>query len=211
MFKKYFKGSLTIPNLMSFCRILIVPIFAWLYFEGQVLAAFILLVLSGLSDLFDGKIARKLNQVSEMGKMLDPIADKLTVIAISLILFYEFNHSGSKIMHIFSWVFLFFLLKEAVMIIGGVIMVAMGLKPGAAEIYGKIATNAFYYVTCAMFAFGPEVGAISSRYPKITIPEPLCAVLVVICAILTLVAFLSYMPGVAQQLRERSGKDKTNP
>lgn len=62
--KKLFTGCLTIPNLLSLIRIILIPVFGVLFYRGEMLWAVIILVLSGLTDLFDGKIARKFNQVS---------------------------------------------------------------------------------------------------------------------------------------------------
>ena len=62
---------------------------------------------------FDGKIARRFHQVSALGKVLDPVADKITQITIAVMLFLEFHKSTSGAMRAFSWVFLFFLCKEA--------------------------------------------------------------------------------------------------
>ena len=77
----------TIPNLLSVLRILVIAPFAYFFLNGQLLLAVLFLAFSGLSDMFDGMIARKFNQITELGKMLDPLADKLTqgTIALSLI------------------------------------------------------------------------------------------------------------------------------
>ena len=73
----------TIPNLLGYFRILLIPVFAWLYLQAETsqecFTAALVIGLSGLTDLFDGKIARKFNQVTELGKFLDPVADKLTL------------------------------------------------------------------------------------------------------------------------------------
>ena len=76
----------TVPNAMSALRILIVPFFAARYLLGDVPGAAALLVLSGLTDALDGFIARRFNQISELGKMLDPFADKLTQGVVALCL-----------------------------------------------------------------------------------------------------------------------------
>ena len=133
----YLENWKTIPNFISFVRILFIPVFAVLFYKDYTVAAFIILALSGLSDLVDGYIARKFNQISNLGKMLDPIADKLTVFAIAIILFLRFNQAQNESLKAFSWVFLLFIAKELVMLIGGAIMIAVGIRPGAAEIYGK--------------------------------------------------------------------------
>lgn len=201
--KGLFKGCLTVPNFLTFSRIVMVPFIALLYLKGEIISAVILLALSGLTDLFDGKIARRFNQVSALGKVLDPVADKLTQITLAVLLFLTFNSANTASLKAFSWVFLVFILKEAVMVIGGAAMLFIGLRPGAAEIYGKVATFAYYTVMILVICFGPEIGAFRSVF---VLPEPVMIILVVISAILTLVAFASYMPGLKKQLKEHFSK-----
>jgi len=70
---------LTIPNLLSLVRLLMIPMIIWLYCEKEdYVAAAVMIVLSGLTDIADGIIARKFHLVSDLGKILDPVADKLT-------------------------------------------------------------------------------------------------------------------------------------
>lgn len=201
--KDLFKGCWTIPNLLSFLRIVVVPVFAYFFMQGQYGWAVFMLVLSGLSDFFDGKIARKFNQISALGKILDPVADKLTQITLAVLLFLSFNKAEDATLKAFSWVFLVFIVKEFVMVLGGAVMLAFGIRPGAAEIYGKVATFAFYAVMIFIVAFGPEIGVFKDFF---TIPNVLMMILVVISAILTLVAFASYMPGTYKQFKERFSK-----
>ena len=198
--KELFKGCWTIPNLISFIRILLVPLFAYLFLQGDFVPAVIVLALSGLSDCVDGKIARKFNQISALGKMLDPLADKLTQITLAVLLFITFNKAEDTMLNAFSWVFLVFIIKEFIMVLGSVIMLNIGLRPGAAEIYGKVATLAFYVVMVFIIGFGPEVGAFRNLF---TIPNTLMMILVIISAILTLVAFFSYIPDVIRQVKEK--------
>jgi len=195
--KDLFKGCLTIPNLLSVIRIALIPVFAVLYMRGDMIPAVIVLVLSGLSDLFDGKIARRFNQVSALGKILDPVADKLTQITVAIILFIKFHQAESPVIQAFGWVFLVFLAKEGFMVLGGLAMLICNLRPGAAEMPGKIATVVFYTVMTLIIAFGPEVGALKNIW---TMPEVLTGILVVISAIMCLVAFASYVPGIKQQV-----------
>ena len=198
--KELFKGCWTIPNLISFIRILLVPLFAYLFMQGDFVPAVIVLAISGLSDCVDGKIARKFNQISALGKMLDPLADKLTQITLAVLLFLTFNKAEDSMLNAFSWVFLVFIVKEFIMVLGSVIMLNIGLRPGAAEIYGKVATLAFYVVMVFIIGFGPEVGAFRNLF---TIPNTLMMILVIISAILTLVAFFSYIPDVIRQVKEK--------
>ncbi len=200
-----FENWKTIPNLLSFIRILLIPVFAVLFYNGHNVAAVLVLAISGLSDLVDGKIARKFNQVSNLGKMLDPIADKLTVFAIAIILFLKFWAAENEALHSFSWVFLLFIGKDVLMLAVGGFMIVMGMRPCAAEIYGKLATVVFYVVMVVIMAVGPEVGAFRSVY---TLPDTLMMVLVVVAVIMTFVAFASYIPDVIRQFSERFGWGK---
>lgn len=201
--KRYLENWKTIPNFISFFRILLIPVFGVLFRQGHLGWALIVIVVSGLTDFVDGKIARKFNQISELGKMLDPLADKLTQITLAILLFLEFNGSSDSIMHAFSYVFLVFLIKEAVMTVFAVIMIMLGMVPSAAEIYGKVATFVFYGVMVALFLFGPEVGVFAGVF---TLPKIVCIILVSISAILTIVAFVSYIPDVLRQVKEKYSK-----
>ncbi len=201
--KRFLENWNTIPNFISFFRILLIPVFGVLFYKGYLGWALITIIVSGLTDFVDGKIARKFNMISELGKMLDPLADKLTQITLAVLLFIKFNTCSDETMRAFSWVFLIFLAKEAVFVIGGVIMIALGMLPSAAEIYGKAATFVFYGVMVALFLFGPEVGVFASTF---TLPNIVCMILVIISVILTLVAFVSYMPDVIRQCKEKFSK-----
>jgi len=72
----------TIPNLMGLFRIIVSPIIAWHIFQENLKLSLILLAIAFLTDLFDGYLARKLNQISKLGAVLDPIADKLLFIFV---------------------------------------------------------------------------------------------------------------------------------
>lgn len=82
--KKKIKNEIfTIPNILSFFRLALIPLIVWLYcFKESYLWVAILLIISGLSDIVDGYIARRFNMISDFGKALDPIADKLTQISM---------------------------------------------------------------------------------------------------------------------------------
>lgn len=76
----------TIPNLLSFARLALIPLIVLLYFKEEYWWAFGMLVLSGATDVVDGWIARTYHMVSDFGKAIDPVADKLTQIAVLLCL-----------------------------------------------------------------------------------------------------------------------------
>lgn len=195
--KELFKDWNTIPNWLSYLRIVLIPVFAVLFYNGYVGWAILVLAISGLTDFFDGKIARKFNQVSDLGKIIDPVADKLTQITIAVMLYIEFRSSSEELIKTFSWVFLIFVIKEFVMVFFGGLMLAMGLRPAAAEIYGKAATMVFYLVMIAIVMFGPDIGFLKEYW---TIPDVAMLVLVIISAVLTVVAFCSYLPSAAKQI-----------
>ncbi len=201
--KGLFKGCWTIPNLLSVIRIILVPFFAYFYMNGKVGIAIVILVLSGLSDFFDGKIARKFNQISELGKLLDPVADKITQITLALLLYLSFARATDETLKAFSWVFLIFIGKEAFMVVFSIFMLILNLRPCAAEIFGKLATFAFYSIMIVIVAFGPEIGLLKSVFE---LPNTLMMILVVISAILTIVAFISYIPDTFRQFKKKFGK-----
>ncbi len=81
---------MNLPNIISCTRILMVPLFVYFYIQGRVLSAMSVLLLCGISDVLDGMIARRLNMVTDLGKILDPVADKLIQGAMMLCLAYAY-------------------------------------------------------------------------------------------------------------------------
>ena len=76
----------TIPNVLSFLRLGSVPVFLWLFIKGHENAAVIIYAVGAGTDFLDGWIARKTNSVSELGKLLDPLADRVFIIALAIAL-----------------------------------------------------------------------------------------------------------------------------
>lgn len=134
--------NLTVPNALSTLRILIVPVFAWFFLHDNLPVAVAMLVLSGLSDMFDGMIARKFNQVTELGKMLDPLADKLTQGVVALCLAVKFP--------VICPLLAVFILKELAMLVCAVVLLKKKRRPCAAKWYGKAATVMFYVSVAAI-------------------------------------------------------------
>lgn len=77
---------LTVPNLISAARMALIPVFAWAFLTGKDILAFTLLVVIGSTDWIDGYVARATGQVSKLGKILDPIADRMAIIVVLLAL-----------------------------------------------------------------------------------------------------------------------------
>lgn len=193
------QGWNTIPNWLSFIRIALIPVFVVLFLKGHMLTAVIIMICAALTDLFDGKIARKFNQVSNLGKILDPIADKLSQMAIVVVLIVTYWDNAIK------YLFMFFIAKEVIMIIGGGLLLALGMRPTAAEIWGKVATNVFYIGMIFILAFGKN-GALCD-ITGFTLPDVVTWILVAISAVCTLISLLGYAPGFIRQLKENKEKN----
>ena len=190
----------TIPNWLCFLRIALIPVFSVLFVKDHFISAFIIMAIAALTDLFDGKIARKFNQVSNLGKILDPIADKLSQMAIVIILLYKFW----DVMYFRVLLFLF-IGKELAMLIGGALLLSKGLRPSAAEMPGKIATTVFYIFMILIIALGGENAALADVefFKPFILPNAVMIVMVVISLILTFVALFSYVPGFVKQIKEK--------
>lgn len=194
-----FDGWNTIPNWLSFIRIALIPVFAVLFVQGHQLVAVIVMICAALTDLFDGKIARKFNQVSNLGKILDPIADKLSQMAIVIVLLYTYWENPIK------YLFFFFIVKEVLMLLGGALLLSKGMRHTAAEIWGKVATNVFYIAMIIILAFG-ENGALCN-VTHFTLPSVVTWVLVALSAVSALVSLLGYVPGFLKQLKENKAQN----
>ncbi|MCR5652422.1 MAG: CDP-alcohol phosphatidyltransferase family protein, partial [Ruminococcus sp.] len=108
--------------------------------KGNYIAAAVMIIISGISDALDGFIARKFNQITDLGKMLDPLADKLTLISIMICIVILFP--------IVLPVVVILIIKDVVMVIGASILLKSDIKPPAARWYGKIGTVMFYFSVC---------------------------------------------------------------
>lgn len=126
----------TIPNLLSMLRLLMIPLFVWLYLNGFEGWTAVVLILSGATDVVDGYIARHFGQISDVGKALDPVADKLTQAAMLLCLM-----SRHPMMVV---PFVLLAVKEAFAAVSGLLVIRRaGFVPGA-EWHGKLTTLLLY-------------------------------------------------------------------
>lgn len=127
----------TIPNLLSAFRVLLVPVIVWLYcWEENYLLAAWTLALSGLTDIADGFIARRFHMVSNLGKALDPIADKLTQTAALGCLLTRFSAMW--------WLLGVLVVKETCMAVMGLLVIRRTGAVYSAEWHGKLATCVLY-------------------------------------------------------------------
>lgn len=137
-----------IPNMLTMLRIILLPFIAWFYLHDQVIVAIVLLLVSGISDILDGFIARKFSMVTSIGKIMDPISDKLTQGVILACLTVRFPY---------LWTLFFLLLiKEIIMGFTGLYTVRKtGIVYGS-KWHGK-ATTVFIYSTIMLHFLFPNL------------------------------------------------------
>ena len=152
------KNDLTVPNALSLMRIVVVLPFVMSVIYDDYITAVAILIISGVTDFLDGIIARKFNQVTELGKMLDPTADKITLVAVMVCV-------GIKFPEVYPFMIIL-IAKELIMLAGGAVLISMEQRPPAAKWYGKAATAVFYVsiivIIGAKAFFGYESGILNS-------------------------------------------------
>ena len=138
----------TVPNLLSLLRLPMAFCFYYYYnwnnLKGLLLAVLFLL-LSALTDLLDGMIARHFRQISDLGKILDPVADKVTQATFLLCLLNRYP--------VTVWLFAFFVIKEVTISIVALVAVRRSGANNGAMIYGKINTVLLYICLGALLFF----------------------------------------------------------
>lgn len=124
-----------VPNILTIIRFLLIPLIVLYIFSGNYILAFVFFTISGMTDIADGCIARKFNLISNFGKLMDPLADKLTQIATLTSLVF------TDIIPI--WILIIVLLKEFIMIVGASFLYGKDVVVYS-KWYGKLATVLFY-------------------------------------------------------------------
>ena len=143
------KDFFTIPNIIGYVRILLIPVFCWVYIHAETSADYMwatgIVLFSSFTDLFDGMIARKFNQVTELGKFLDPLADKLTHAAMALCLAFRYP---------LMWALLVLMaVKEGYMAVMGIKFLKVGRKLDGAMWFGKVCTATLFTGMVVLFFF----------------------------------------------------------
>ncbi len=137
---KRFKGEyFTLPNLLTYARVILIPFIVWTYLgleKYNISAA--LIIVSGLTDCVDGFIARRFNMITDFGKIIDPIADKMTQIVVVACLAFRY-----RLMIVLVGVLLF---KEFFVGIMGLLVLRATDVVDGSKWYGKLATILFYLV-----------------------------------------------------------------
>ncbi len=139
---------LNIPNTLSFIRLLLVPVFAVVFFSDSpnaLLWAGIIFFVAGITDIADGYIARKYNQITKLGRIIDPLADKLMQITAFVCL------TIAEIIPV--WVILILVAKELILVGGGALVLKKVKDVPPSNKYGKAASLVFYFITIAVIVF----------------------------------------------------------
>ncbi len=194
-FKDSFKDDgkvkiFTIPNILSMFRICLIPLFVYLYVNHSDMRAFAILVLSGLTDVVDGFIARRFNMISAVGKALDPISDKLTQVAMLYCLINRFEA---------MWVpFLLMIFKELFSAFAAFLAIKKTGEVHGADWHGKLTTLSLYGMM-----------ALHILWPSM--PPILSNILVGICVVLMINSLILYSIrnfGMAKKIKVE-GENKT--
>lgn len=137
--KKLFTNVWNVPNALTILRLVLVPVFAVLFRSGRPKWALVVFCAASLTDMLDGQLARRLNQITDFGKLFDPLADKLMVLtALACQAMTDVPWSAG-----FPWAaILIVLAKEVFMVAGGAFMLGKGVVVSA-NYFGKTATVAF--------------------------------------------------------------------
>lgn len=180
------KDILTIPNILSFFRIFLIPFIVVLYLKyPQQGWATLVIMLSGLTDIVDGWIARHFNMVSDFGKILDPISDKLTQAAILLCLVHNFPHM--------LYIFLFMAVKETVMGITGLLSIRYSGEVHGADWHGKLTTVMLYVMMLIHIVW-------------YNIPEHVSDILLIVVAGIMLISLTLYCSHNMENVKKNKNK-----
>jgi cardiolipin synthase len=127
----------TIPNLLSMLRLALVPPFLVLIIVGDYVAALIVLIVASFTDLLDGYLARRLNQVTRLGQLLDPAADRLYIFAALL---------GLAAHGLVPWwIVIVIVARDVFLLVLGVVLANHGYGPLPVHQLGKVATFALFF------------------------------------------------------------------
>ncbi len=171
----------TIPNILTVFRILLAPVFAVLYFDNfknHYIYAVGVLLLSGTTDVIDGFIARHFNLITTLGKVLDPVADKLTQALIIVCL--TINHYDDE-NSVLVYLLILLFAKEFTMLLGAVLLYKSGARPSESKWFGKLSTVMIY----ALFVSILLQDILTQKYISVTVVN-IIAIITGICLVFSL-------------------------
>lgn len=127
----------TIPNVLSMLRLVLVPFFLWAVVAGEYVTALVVLVAASLTDLLDGYLARRLDQITRLGQLLDPAADRLYIFAALVGL------AANSLVP--WWIVIVIVARDVFLLILGVVLANRGYGPLPVHQLGKVATFALFF------------------------------------------------------------------
>jgi cardiolipin synthase len=127
----------SVPNMLSILRLILVPVFLWLLLNDHMFWALAVLAFAGASDWLDGQIARRFNQVTELGRVLDPAADRLYIFASLIGLVINGN--------IPAWLAVAVIARDVMLLIVYPVLATHGYGPLPVHFLGKAGTFALLY------------------------------------------------------------------
>ena len=195
-FRKLFTNVWNIPNALTMLRLVLIPVFVIVFFntprDQDKVAAFIIFAVASITDMFDGMLARKLNQITDFGKLFDPLADKVMVITAMVC---------QAIIGVFPWVAIVIVAaKELVMLFGGMFMLSRGVVVYS-NYWGKTA-QVFFIASLILSFFHPSLAAGNVCVFGLTID----ILLLWITVALAIAALVVYAAGAAKTLKSKSQK-----
>lgn len=180
-----------IPNALSVLRILLIIPFMTLYLMGLDGWAFSVLLLSGVTDMLDGFIARKFNQITDCGKLLDPLSDKLTQVSVVVALTTRYRELVPLA--------ILCLVKEVCQAVGGILLLRRRSRVRGSRWFGKLSTIVFYLCMLVMVLWRDQLS------------DPLKWVLVGMASLCMLMAFAGYFRLYVQIRREEAELTQSEP
>lgn len=174
--KDWKKEIFTIPNLLSLFRLVLIPVYMVIYLNAtepsQYFTAGGILAVSCLTDMIDGKIARHYNMISTVGKILDPLADKITQFTLTLCL--SLKHPPLRP------VLMLFVIKEIFQLVAGLVNLRKGKMLPGALMAGKVCTTILFISLIAMVLFP-------------NLPEPAVDAIALLDTVFLVISFISYI------------------
>lgn len=193
-----------VPNILTIIRFLLIPVIIVFAFQDNYIAAIIVLTISGLTDILDGYIARKFNFITDFGKLMDPLADKATQVALLGTLTIQ------KIIPL--WIIVIVIIKEFLMISGASFLYGKELVVSS-KWYGKLATVLFYIaIVCSLliqYWNGSLIGHPEYSLPKLPEFYTYIYYLAVLATIFSLVMYIKafYLQGYLKKAMERGNEN----
>ena len=193
-FRKLFANVWTIPNILTMIRLILIPVFVAVFFSTphnqNKIAALVIFAVASITDMFDGMLARRLNQITDFGKLFDPLADKLMVVSAMIC---------QAVIHVFPWPAIIIVgVKELMMLLGGIFMLSKNVVVYS-NYFGKTA-QVFFIASLILSFFHPglEAGHICLFGKTIDI------LLLWITVTLSLTALIVYAAGALKTLKQKA-------